>query len=69
MEGRESGQVLLELSLGQLIDQRLHLLLVLELLREHALGLDTRAQLAELRVVGDVEEPLAILRELSVHWN
>lgn len=70
VERGEGRQVVLHLLLGQVGQQRLHLLLQRGLVGEDGLLLEggSCAKFAELGVVGDIEEPLAVLsRGQSVH--
>lgn len=63
VERCEGCQVVLHLGLGQVGQQRLHLLLQLRLRGKDAPLLERRpgTKRAEFWVVGDIEEPLAVL--------
>jgi len=61
MERGEDGQVVLHLRLGQISEKRFNLLLQRGLLGEHVLGCCADVARAEVGMVGDVEEALAIL--------
>ena len=61
MERGESGEMVFHLSLGQVLEQWLEVLLLCRLLWEDTLFVGALVESTELGMVGDVEEALAIL--------